>query len=244
MSDFVVAIGLVLAMEGILFAAFPGAVKQAMAHVTGNAGYGVADDRHRLRGARRGHGLVGARLTGASGRFSAQIRRFIMNRLVPNGANVACFRRAAEALSPQMPSSGDSTVMARFTALTHAVLPTGFDRGCGRGHRAARAFDPVAGARPGGHRRRRRKGDRRGGQHLDLAEGRGTPGRRRRRGAAGAAEPAAGLAVRGVLRGVLQEPPRPGRRSSRRRTARRAGSVRSARASSSIRPASSSPTTT
>ena len=34
MSDFVVAIGLVLAMEGILFAAFPGAVKQAMAHVT------------------------------------------------------------------------------------------------------------------------------------------------------------------------------------------------------------------
>jgi uncharacterized protein YjeT (DUF2065 family) len=33
MSDFLVAIGLVLAMEGILFAAFPGAVKQAMAHV-------------------------------------------------------------------------------------------------------------------------------------------------------------------------------------------------------------------
>jgi uncharacterized protein len=34
MSDFLVAIGLVLALEGILFAAFPGAVKQAMAHVT------------------------------------------------------------------------------------------------------------------------------------------------------------------------------------------------------------------
>jgi uncharacterized protein YjeT (DUF2065 family) len=34
MSDFVVAIGLVLAIEGILFAAFPGAVKQAMSHVT------------------------------------------------------------------------------------------------------------------------------------------------------------------------------------------------------------------
>jgi uncharacterized protein YjeT (DUF2065 family) len=33
MSDFLVAIGLVLALEGILFAAFPGAVKQAMAHV-------------------------------------------------------------------------------------------------------------------------------------------------------------------------------------------------------------------
>jgi uncharacterized protein YjeT (DUF2065 family) len=34
MSDFLVAIGLVLALEGILFAAFPGPVKQAMAHVT------------------------------------------------------------------------------------------------------------------------------------------------------------------------------------------------------------------
>ena len=34
MSDFLVAIGLVFALEGILFAAFPGAVKQAMVHVT------------------------------------------------------------------------------------------------------------------------------------------------------------------------------------------------------------------
>jgi uncharacterized protein YjeT (DUF2065 family) len=33
MSDFVVAIGLVFAIEGILFAAFPGMVKRAMAHV-------------------------------------------------------------------------------------------------------------------------------------------------------------------------------------------------------------------
>jgi len=33
MSDFVVAIGLVFALEGILFAAFPALVKQAMAHV-------------------------------------------------------------------------------------------------------------------------------------------------------------------------------------------------------------------
>jgi uncharacterized protein YjeT (DUF2065 family) len=33
MSDFLVAIGLVFALEGILFAAFPGPVKQAMAHV-------------------------------------------------------------------------------------------------------------------------------------------------------------------------------------------------------------------
>jgi uncharacterized protein YjeT (DUF2065 family) len=34
MSDFVVALGLVFAIEGILFAAFPGPLKRAMAHVT------------------------------------------------------------------------------------------------------------------------------------------------------------------------------------------------------------------
>jgi uncharacterized protein YjeT (DUF2065 family) len=33
MGDFFVAIGLVLALEGLLFAAFPGAAKQAMASV-------------------------------------------------------------------------------------------------------------------------------------------------------------------------------------------------------------------
>ncbi len=33
MWDFIVAIGLVLALEGLLFAAFPGATKQAMANV-------------------------------------------------------------------------------------------------------------------------------------------------------------------------------------------------------------------
>jgi uncharacterized protein YjeT (DUF2065 family) len=34
MSDFLVAIGLVFAIEGILFAAFPAPVKRAMTHVT------------------------------------------------------------------------------------------------------------------------------------------------------------------------------------------------------------------
>jgi uncharacterized protein len=34
MSDLVVAIGLLFAIEGILFAAFPAIVKRAMAHVT------------------------------------------------------------------------------------------------------------------------------------------------------------------------------------------------------------------
>ena len=33
MPDFLVALGLVLAIEGLLFAAFPGLAKRAMAHV-------------------------------------------------------------------------------------------------------------------------------------------------------------------------------------------------------------------
>ena len=37
LSDFLVAIGLVFAIEGILFAAFPGPVKRAMAHVVETA---------------------------------------------------------------------------------------------------------------------------------------------------------------------------------------------------------------
>ena len=75
-----------------------------------------------------------------------------------------------------------------------------------------------AGARPGQDRRRRRDRDRRGGQYLDLADGwsassrggsRGEGGRAaagggRRANAAGSAR----FAVRGFLRGILQEPPR------------------------------------
>ena len=34
MSDFLVAVGLVFAIEGILFAAFPALTKRALAHVT------------------------------------------------------------------------------------------------------------------------------------------------------------------------------------------------------------------
>ncbi len=34
MSDFLVALGLVFAMEGLLFAAFPSMTKHAMAHIT------------------------------------------------------------------------------------------------------------------------------------------------------------------------------------------------------------------
>jgi uncharacterized protein YjeT (DUF2065 family) len=33
MSEFLVALGLVFAIEGLVFAAFPGGVKQAMAHI-------------------------------------------------------------------------------------------------------------------------------------------------------------------------------------------------------------------
>ena len=37
MSDFIVALGLVFVIEGLIFAAFPGAAKNAMAHVHGDA---------------------------------------------------------------------------------------------------------------------------------------------------------------------------------------------------------------
>ena len=214
MSDFLVAIGLVFAIEGILFAAFPGAAKQAMAHVTGDAGYGLARDRHRLRGGRRTPGLAGARLSRRlRAAFPPQIRRFADRpiRLVPAGATLLASVRAAEALSPQRYLQENSTAMARLlTALTHAFWRPALTVAAGRGARAARAFDAGVRARPGKHRRRRREGDRRGGQHLDLAEGRG----RSRRRTAPTPQPAAGLAVRGVLRGVLQEPPRPGRRAT------------------------------
>ena len=69
-------------------------------------------------------------------------------------------------------------------------------------------------ARPRRHRRRCREGDRRGRQHLDLADRRGQG--RSRRAAGRDAAIAAGLAVRGILRRFLQEPPRrPGRQGRR-----------------------------
>ena len=47
MSDFLVAIGLVFAIEGILFAAFPAMVKRAMAHVLETPDGALRADRHR-----------------------------------------------------------------------------------------------------------------------------------------------------------------------------------------------------
>ena len=74
--------------------------------------------------------------------------------------------------------------------------------GCGdfacRRNRLAGADRSRRGARAGSDRRRRRAGDRRRRQHFHQADG----GHEPQRGAAAAA----GLAVRGVLRGVLQEP--------------------------------------
>ena len=90
-------------------------------------------------------------------------------------------------------------------------------------------------ARSRRHRRRRREGDRRGRQHLDLADRRGQ-GRRRRQGRDAAI--AAGLAVRGILRRLLQEPPRPERPKGGDARSR-ARPIRSAPASSSMPPASS-----
>ena len=103
-------------------------------------------------------------------------------------------------------------------------------------------FRTGAGARPRWHRRRRREGDRRRRQHLDLADRRRQERLFRRQGNHAAI--AAGFAVRGILRRVLQEPPRrSGRRPGAARRSR-ARPTRSAPASSSTPRASSSPTTT
>ena len=64
MWDFIVAIGLVLALEGLLFAAFPGAAKQAMANVletpdTILRGVGIASRTDRNR-----RDLADSRLSG------------------------------------------------------------------------------------------------------------------------------------------------------------------------------------
>ena len=64
------------------------------------------------------------------------------------------------------------------------------------------------GARARKYRRRRRAGDRRRGQYLDLAKGGRAHGQH--------ARSAAGLADGGVFRGVLQKPARPGRTGRRR----------------------------
>jgi uncharacterized protein YjeT (DUF2065 family) len=53
MWDFIVAIGLVLALEGLLFAAFPGAAKQAMASV-------LETPDQVLRGVGIGSALIGS----------------------------------------------------------------------------------------------------------------------------------------------------------------------------------------
>jgi hypothetical protein len=69
-----VAIGLVFAIEGILFAAFPGPVKRAMAHVTETADRRLAAGWDRFRGDRGAAGVAGSgvNLRGRS-RFSALI---------------------------------------------------------------------------------------------------------------------------------------------------------------------------
>ena len=129
--------------------------------------------------------------------------------------------------------------MARlFTAIACTIRRAGFGR-AGR-RRACAAGASRAGARTGEHRRRRRTGDRRGGQHLDLADGRQT------RPAVQA--PAHGRSCRPARRSrnSSRSSSRTGaaRATARRRTGRRAASTRSAPASSSMPPASSSPTIT
>ena len=96
---------------------------------------------------------------------------------------------------------------------------------------------PAFGPRSRWHRRRRGKGDRRGSQYLDDSR------RSKQRAAPKAprhSTTSAGIAVRGVLRRLLQEPPRRQGVAACNRTRQ----TRSAPDSSSIPPASRSPITT
>jgi hypothetical protein len=138
------------------------------------------------------------------------------------------------------PFSGErSDMTGAIPALSHRLRPcwprSAFSASIG----AARPdVGAGAGARPRRHRRCRREGDRRGGQHLDLADRRSQERPFRRRQGRDAAI-AAGLAVRGILRRLLQEPPRRSGAARRAAICSRTRPTRSAPASSSTPPASS-----
>ena len=76
MSEFVVAIGLVLVIEGLLFAAFPRAAKRLAASALESARSLAAGGRHRFGGARRRADLVGARVKRRRAGMVADARRF------------------------------------------------------------------------------------------------------------------------------------------------------------------------
>ena len=183
----------------------------------------AAADRHRVRRRRRGAGLAGPGLKRA-GRAafppqstgSVVVDQLLIGVSLLSAAptTVPCVRFGVDALSNQQLFPGDLTAMARLlTVLAHAIRQPALSAVAAAALALPALSTPTLRARPGKHRRRRREGDRRGGQHLDLAEGRSARRRRWRR-TAGDAAASAGLAVRGVLRGVLQEPPRSGRRRS------------------------------
>ena len=108
---------------------------------------------------------------------------------------------------------GRPAAAATAGAAPAASAACGCSRCGGAGGSAARH-----GARAGQHRRRCRAGDRRGGQHFDLAE-------RRRACHRTLPASAARFADGGVLRRLLQEPSRPRRRRTSDQTPRRVNSL-------------------
>ena len=92
MSDFLVALGLVFAIEGLLFAAFPGAGQAGDGARAGDAGQRVATGRHRLGRDRRRAGLAGARVKRMRVRDGSLFR--------PNPALVIAMSTAALPLRP------------------------------------------------------------------------------------------------------------------------------------------------
>ena len=86
MADFLVALGLVLVLEGLLFAAFPGIAKRAMAKRAAETPDNVAANRrHRVGGDRRRADLADARLNRVSAAIPSPIRRqFVAGRERPD----------------------------------------------------------------------------------------------------------------------------------------------------------------
>ena len=194
----------------------PGAGEAGDGACHGDGRQRLAADRHRVRRYRRGAGLAGSGLSGGEAAFPPQsagsvlLTQVLMLGPSLGAPEVPCVRPGVDALSNQQLFPGDLTAMARLiTVLAHAVrqpalsviavaalalstltTPT-FARGPENiADVAEKVIDAVV--------------------NISTSQKVGgvaaVPADSRR-----AAAPA-GLAVRGVLRGVLQEPPRPGRR--------------------------------
>ena len=112
MSDFLVALGLVFVIEGLIFAASPGAAKKRHGPRAGDRRRAAARGRDRFGGRRRDPGVAGAGVS----------TRGIGVMTVSQGPVSAQFRLPSAAMTPLRPCPGGSTV-ARISILSGALTP-------------------------------------------------------------------------------------------------------------------------